>query len=154
MSAVIKTLTPFVEQDVLLEALSSLGVECHVKNNLIMTDRVDYQGTQHFQINDGVYQLVHDSDELQGRLISDSLSNKYTAVKQFLGELEIAYKSTYQLKLTRAEEAERLKMERARQARVAEARGKAIAQAKEQGYSVKESHVNGKIKLVLTRTSH
>jgi len=154
LSAVIKTLTPFIEQDILLEALTSLDVEYQVKDSLIITDRVDYQGHQKFQLRNGKYHLIHDSDELNGRLSSNTLSNKYISVKNFLSKLEIAYKSEYQKKLERIAEAERIRMEEAKKEYVQATKAKAIAQAKAQGYSVKESKVNGQIKLVLTRMGH
>ena len=154
MSAVIKTLTPFIEQDVLLDALMSLDVECHVINNRIITNRSDYQGKQHFQLHNGKYHLVHDSDDIGGYLTSNIFNKQYIPIKQFLSELEVAYQSFYELKLARVAEAERIKMEKIKREYVEETKAKAIAQAKEQGFSVKESRVNGKIKLVLTRMGH
>ena len=154
MSAVIKTLTPFIEQDILLKALTSLDVEWHVKNGLIITNRVDYQGHQQFQFINGKYHLIHDSDELGGDIYSRLHSNRYLPIKEFLSKLEGAYKSAYDIKLKRIAEAERIKMEAAKKEYVAATKAKAIAQAKAKGYSVKESKVNGKIKLVLTRMGH
>lgn len=154
MSAIIKTLTPFTEQDVLIEALSSLDVECQVNNNRIVTNRSDYQGVQYFELGEGVYRFSHDSDELNGRLNSQIMSKKYMPVKSFLGQLERAYKAAYQAKIMRIEKAERLRMEQIRLDRVEATRLEAIAKAKKQGFAVKESRCNGKIKLVLTRTSY
>jgi hypothetical protein len=153
MSVVVKTLTPLTEQDVLIEALSSLGVDCQVRNNRISTNRSDSQGVQYFELDKGVYRLTHDSDELWGRLNSQMLSQQYSPVKIFLGQLEGAYKKVYQAKLLRIEEAERLRLEQERLAQIEATRSKAIAKAKQQGFAVKESRSNGKIKLVLTRTS-
>lgn len=154
MSAVIKTLTPFIEQDILLEALNSLNVEYHVNNGLIITNRVDYQGHQQFQFTNGKYHLIHDSDEFGGRLSRNTLNNDYQPIKQFLSKLEGAYKSVYQKKMERIAETERIRMEEAKKKYVQATKEKAIAQAKTQGYSIKESEVNGKIKLVLTRMGH
>ena len=152
MSAVIKTLTPFTEQDILLEALAAMGVTANLQGNRIMTQRTDYQGQQYFQRIDGSYRLVHDSDELNGRVISNSLKAGYTPVKRFLEKLEAAYKTAYYKKLERIAEAERQRLEQERQARVEKTRLEAIAKAKAQGYTIRETRKNGKIQLVLTRT--
>jgi len=152
MSVVIKTLTPFTECDVLIEALASLNVSTTVSGVKIITDRRDYQGLQHFIWNGDVYVFRHDSDELGGRIINNAIHRQYTPTRQFLSKLEIAYKTAYQLHLARLAEAERLRLEQERLARVEAVRSNAIAKAKAQGYRVKEQKKNGKIQLVLTRT--
>jgi len=152
MSVVIKTLTPFTECDVLIEALASLNVSTTVSGVKIITDRRDYQGLQHFIWNGDVYVFRHDSDELGGRIINNAIHRQYTPTRQFLSKLEIAYKTAYQLHLARLAEAERLRLEQERLARVEAVRANAIAKAKAQGYRVKEQKKNGKIQLVLTRT--
>ena len=152
MSVVIKTLTPFTECDVLIEALASLNVSTTVSGVKIITDRRDYQGLQHFIWNGDVYVFRHDSDELGGRIVNNAIHRQYTPTRQFLSKLEIAYKTAYQLHLARLAEAERLRLEQERLARVEAVRSNAIAKAKAQGYRVKEQKKNGKIQLVLTRT--
>ncbi|OCH25835.1 hypothetical protein [Aliivibrio sp. 1S128] len=152
MSVVIKTLTPFTECDVLIEALTSLNVSTIVNGINIVTDRHDYQGQQCFVWNGDTYLFQYDSDELNGRIVNNAIHRQYTPTRQFLSKLEIAYKTAYQLHLARLAEAERLRLEQERLARVEAVRVKAIAKAKAQGYRVKEQKKNGKIQLVLTRT--
>jgi hypothetical protein len=165
MSAVIKTLTPFTEQDVLIEALEELGVSTQVYDKVlnvshggglfdgdILTDRSDYYGVQHFRLINGVYQLRHDSSEMNGRVIDRSLAKGYTKVSQFLNHLESEYKKSYQRKLERVAEEERQRLERERLALIEVRRKSAIEKAEAQGYRVKEQRKNGKIQLVLTRT--
>lgn len=153
MSAVIKTLTPFTEQDLLEEALGKLGVGVSVRGQTLVTSRVDDWGQQSFVWNGKTYQLVHDSDESwTGSMIINSMHRKYTPVKQFLRLLETEYKAAYTAKLERIAEAERQRLEQERLARVEAARVEAIEKARAQGYQVKEQRANGKIQLVLTRT--
>jgi len=152
MSVVVKTLTPFTECNVLIEALASLNVSTTVNGNNIITDRHDYQGQQCFVWNGSAYLFQYDSDELRGRVINNAIHRQYTPTRQFLSQLELAYKAAYQQHLTRLEEAEKQRLEQERLARVEAVRVNAIAKAKAQGYRVKEQKKNGKIQLVLTRT--
>ncbi|MGR6837730.1 hypothetical protein ACU5DF_00960 [Aliivibrio wodanis] len=152
MSVVIKTLTPFAECDVLIEALASLNVTATVNGRNIITDRHDYQGQQRFIWNGDTYLFRYDSDELGGRIVNNAIHRQYTPTRQFLSQLEITYKTAYKLHLTRLAEAEKQRLEQERLARVEAARVNAIAKAKAQGYRVKEQKKNGKIQLVLTRT--
>lgn len=154
MSAVIKTLTPFTELDVLVEALELIGVETIINGNRIETDRKDYQGRQYFIKDKDVYRLSHDSEELRGRMISHAINKKYIPVQKFLTELEKAYKTAWQNKLERIEEEERKRMEKKRQERVEKTRLQAIERAKKQGFRVRETRKNGNIQLVLTRTTY
>ncbi|PVZ68915.1 hypothetical protein [Pelagibaculum spongiae] len=152
MSAVIKTLTPFTEQDVLLDALRNLGVSTTIMGTTIVTDRNDYQGAQKFIWNGNVYQFSYDSDELGGQIIRNSMTKGYVRVSQFLTATETEYRNAFQRKLAHIAEEDRQRLERERLTRVEAARNKAIEKAKSQGYRVKEQRNNGKIQLVLTRT--
>lgn len=152
MSVVVKTLTPFTQCDVLIEALTLLNVSTTVNGNSIITDRHDYQGQQRFVWNGNAYLFQYDSDELRGRVINNAIHRQYTPTRQFLSQLELAYKAAYQQHLTRLEEAEKQRLEQERLARIEVVRVNAITKAKAQGYRVKEQKKNGKIQLVLTRT--
>ncbi|MFC6670775.1 hypothetical protein [Marinobacterium aestuariivivens] len=168
MSAVIKTLTPFTSQILLLEALEEVGAEPQLLDSAtmlrelrhrgglqvgdILTNRRDYNGLQHFRRVGEVYQLRHDADEFNGSIISRLQDRKYRSVTDFLAQLEGAYKNAHQRLLQRLAEEERQRLEQERVARVEATRLKAIERAKAQGYSVKEHRANGKIQLVLTRT--
>ena len=61
MSVVVKTLTPFTECNVLIEALASLNVSTTVNGTNIITDRHDYQGQQRFVWNGNAYLFSRES---------------------------------------------------------------------------------------------
>ncbi|WP_281221850.1 hypothetical protein [Photobacterium sanguinicancri] len=166
MSAVIKTTTPFTIQEVLLSALVKLGAEpvsitaenihrfrqrSNVTIGDIITNRRDYNGLQLFCFNGDVWQLQHDQDEYATRIVS-ATQKQYQSVNRFLNELNVAYQSCYQVHLDNIAELERQRIEQERIDRVEVTRQQAIVKAKEQGYSVKEKHIRGKIQLVLTRS--
>ena len=167
MSAVIKTVTPFVIEEVLIEALLVVGAE-PVKitpSNLqavshrgglvvgdILTNRSDFYGPQHFRQNGDHWILRHDSSEMNGRVSSMLTGKHYSKVGRFLEEVGSAYESTYAKHLEKLAEQERIRLEEERKARVEATRQQAIAKAKSQGYSVKETtNSKGQIQLVLTR---
>jgi hypothetical protein len=169
MSAVIKTVTPFTEQLVLIEALEALGAEPVLITNEeqlnryrhrqlfqigdIVTNRDDYFGAQHFRREHGSWNLRHDSDQMSGRVVSRIGNRHYAPVVSFLSELEVEYRCAYDLYVERLAEEERQKLERERVARVEATREQAIRKAREQGYSIKETRIKGKIQLVLTRST-
>lgn len=169
MSAVIKTVTPFVIESVLIEALTDVGAEPvkvtqevlsthHHRGGLhlgdILTNRSDYYGSQHFHLEKDRWILRHDSSEMGGRITTQSATSKqYKKVGLFLEELAKSYDWAYQRHLSIIAEQERLRLEEERKARVENTRQQAINKAKAQGYSVKESRTSkGQIQLVLTRT--
>ncbi|HIM98360.1 MAG TPA: hypothetical protein EYM57_10780 [Gammaproteobacteria bacterium] len=167
MSAVIKTTTPFVIEEVLIEALESVGAEPVLVTSVnqktfnhrgglaigdILTNRSDYYGPQHFRMVSGRWILRHDSSEMSGRVSSALAGKTYSRVGRFLDEIETAYEKAYQGYLDRVAEQERLRLEEERKARVEATRQQAIAKARSQGYSVKETtNSKGQIQLVLTR---
>lgn len=167
MSAVIKTATPFINKDILLQALKNIGCNFKLQGNEILTDRNDYYGIQMFSLNNGRYVFLHDSSAENGspymNLTRDypwgNIKNQqYKSVSEFLKSVENEYQSLYQKKL---EEAERLRLEeeikRLEQERLAfieKQKSTIIERAKEQGYSIKEENVKGKIKLVLVRNTY
>lgn len=167
MSAVIQTATPFIIQEVLLEALAVLESEPMVvtaenvnsfrrRNNIyigdIVTNREDYNGVQHFRKKDDRWQLVHDQDEYGAKVNSRLAARQYVPITRFLFELNTAYETAYTLYLERIEEQARQRLEQERIARVEATRLQAIERARSQGYSVKETRNKGKIQLVLTRS--
>lgn len=147
MSAVIKTATPFIDLECLCEALSAVGCGFHIQGNKVITDRKDVRlGFQEFQKdNFGRYALF-----------AYSHSDRNQA--EFIRLVENEYKNIYQKKL---EEAERLRLEeeikRLEQERLAfidKQKTTIIERAKEQGYSIKEENIKGKVKLVLVRNTY
>ena len=163
MSAVIKTTTPFVLETALYQALIKLGCEPQYvcQNNIndfiglnniecgdIATNRVDYNGHQHFRKQGELWVLRHDSDQYNARVLG---SKHYKKVAEFLSELEQEYLCEYERHLEELAELERKEIEEQRKARVEATRQQAIAKAQAQGYSVKEKHINGKVQLVCIR---
>ncbi|MDY6977741.1 MAG: hypothetical protein SVW51_16320 [Pseudomonadota bacterium] len=166
MSAVITTATPFTIQDVLVNALDVLGYEPTIvtidnvstfnhSNPLqvsdIITNRIDYYGHQYFRLVNDQWVLLHDSSEMNGRLVSKT-SKQYQSVGLFLKELSAEYTKQYSIYLEYIAELEKQRIEAERKARVEKTRKRAIERAKAQGYVVKEKHINGKIQLVCSRT--
>lgn len=167
MSAVIKTVTPFVIEEVLMEALQAVGAEpvkittsslrtVSHRGGLvvgdILTNRSDYYGPQHFRLEGDRWILCHDSSEMNGRISNRLAEKHYSKVGCFLEEIGSAYEVAYQGYLARIAEQERIRLQEERKARVEATRQQAIAKAKDQGYSVKETtNSKGQIQLVLTR---
>lgn len=140
MSAVIKTITPFIDLECLCEALTSVGCGFRIQENHIITDRKDVRlGFQTFQKdNYGKYVLL-------------AYSHTDNNQADFIRIVEKEYNTIYQTKL---EEAERLRLEQERLAFIEKQRATIIERAKEQGYSIKEEKVKGKIKLVLIKNTY
>ena len=149
MSAVLRLSTPFVEKDLLVEALQSIDAFLKVDlNGGIQTKRNDDRGQQTFILtSQGHYIFQYDSD-----------SDRYPfglpkmPVQQFMQQVEKAYVSAQQKKLERLAEEERIRVEEERKARVDKVRREAIMKAKNQGYAVRETRKGDQIQLVLTRT--
>lgn len=166
MSAVIKTATPFIIEEVLLEALSAIGAEPEIiKDNStahqqrsvlhigdIVTNRSDYNGRQAFRFVHDRWVLIHDADEMSAHVASKLADKKYIPVTQFIHQLSNAYNLAYQHYIHKLEEQKRLALEAERVARVEATRLQTIAKAHAQGYAVKETRTSqGQIQLVLTR---
>jgi len=157
VSSVVKTLTPFLNRELLLQALDAACCKYTEHGNDILTDRVDFRGNQKFVLENGRYRFWHDSHE---RLTNWSAfdARAYKPVSSFLGEVERQYNEMYRRKLEELEkqrlEEERLRLERERQEFVEKQRAAVIARAKEKGYAVREEKAKGKIKLVLVRTTY
>jgi hypothetical protein len=162
MSAVVKTITPFINKEMLLHALDCVNCKYTVSGNTIITERIDYRGNQKFILDNGKFTFQHDSDMWR-------TFNKNNSVSSFLEAVEKEYNRIYAEKLAELElirqeqlaEQERIRLEeemkRIEQERIAyvEKQKQAIIQkAKEQGYSVQEKKINNKIKLILRRNTY
>jgi len=154
MSAVIKTVTPFTSQDLLLEALDELGVGCRVEGNQIITDRQDYYGHQIFELsNNGAFHFQHDSSaEITNYRWRAINFREWKTVTHFLEAVDQAYKNAYGRMLDQLAEEERLREEEKKRKYVEDVRQETIARAQAQGYAIKETKQGEKIQLVLTRT--
>jgi len=158
MSYKAKTLTPFVDKKILLEAMDNLNISYReANNNIIIQNILDYQGQQYFTLNNMRYQYVHDSN-----------SN----VNKFLAEIEKEYKSIHNklikkiMELEKRKEEERIKkelerlrkeqeeMERKRVELIENNKKMIKEKAKKMGYKVKETVKDGKVKMVLVRRTY
>jgi len=163
MSSIVKTITPFLNRELLLQALDS--VRC----------RYTIQGNEIVMNEDQRQRFIWDSIFGRFRLSYYSHNYKESDFKElkeihgFLVPLEQSYNELYRKKIEELEklrleaeaeaerkrlEEERLRLERERQEYVEKQRTHIIAKAKEKGYSVREEKAKGKIKLVLVRTTY
>jgi flagellar biosynthesis GTPase FlhF len=234
-----KTITPFINKDLLRQALTAVGCNHSVQGNTIVTERKDYYGNQKFEFINGRYTYVHESNagtsygwrsnvDISVRDFLTRVENEYNAIsRRQQEELERKRLEAERLRLEaerRQEEAERKRLEAEKQRaeaerkrleaekrkaeaekkRLEEERRRAeeeqrrqeeevrraeeekrrleeerrlaeeelrrleeerrtyvekqrqtiIANAKSQGYDVREEHVENKIKLVLVRTTY
>ncbi|MBN2890941.1 MAG: hypothetical protein JXL97_03665 [Bacteroidales bacterium] len=176
MSAVVKTITPFINKEMLLQALDCLNFKYTIYVNEIVTERVDFYGNQKFVFLNGRYNFVHDSSSNDGASYMINRypwgnidKQEYKGVSTFLQSVEKEYNRIYAEKLAELErirqeqlaEQERIRLEeemkRIEQERIAyveKQKQTIIQKAKEQGYSVQEKKVNNKIKLILHRNTY
>lgn len=147
MSAVIKTATPFIDLECLCKALESVGCGFRVEGNKVITNRQDVRlAFQEFQKdNFGRYALF-------------AYSHTDRNQADFIRLVEKQYNDIYQKKLEELElkrlEEEKKQLEQERLAFIDKQKTTIIERAKEQGYSIKEENIKGKIKLVLVRNTY
>ena len=137
MSCLVKTTTPFISQEILLEALEKCGYNYEIKNDKIYIPSLHKYRNTYFKFVNGKYILNY-----------DSWNND---ISSFLIKVEKSYNNVYEIKLK--EEAERLERERLA---YIESQKKAImekakAKAKAKGYRVMETKKDNKIQLTLVR---
>ena len=170
MSAVVKTVTPFIDKECLLKALDNLGIKYTIKQNEIVTERVDYYGNQKFIYQDGRYKFQHDSSANRQNYRWRNLNfKKWKTVSSFLEAVEKEYNKFYAEKIAELErlkqealaeqerirlEQEQKRIEEERKAFVEKQKQAIIEKAKARGYTVKEKKVGNKIKLVLVRHTY
>jgi hypothetical protein len=159
MSAIVKTITPFIDKEILLQALDAIGCKYTLIGDEIITERIDYYGNQKFVLVNGRYVFQHDSSANRVVYPWRNLNFKeYNTVRDFLAAVESKYIYLYNKKIEELEkqrqEEERIRMENERKAFVEKQKQNIIAKAKEKGYSVKEENVKGKIKLILVRNTY
>lgn len=157
MSSIVKTTTPFINRELLCEALKAIGCKYDIHGNTILTDRQDYFGRQKFELINGRFAFLHDSDA--GRYLWGNINGQqYKTVSDFLKQVENAYNESYRKRLEELEhlrlEAERKRLEQERLEFVEKQKQTIIAKAKAQGYSIREERVKDKTKLVLVRNTY
>jgi len=152
MSSIVKTVTPFLNKELLVQALDSVGCGYTINENEIIMSQ---DKRQRF-IWDKVFGRFKFS--YYSRNYRESDFKELKEIHKFLGPLEQSYNELYRKKIEELErlrlEEERLRLERERQEYVEKQRAHIIAKAKEKGYSVREEKAKGKIKLVLVRVTY
>ena len=166
MSSVVKTRTPFLNQLILTKALAAVGCSYTVNGNTIITNRVDYRGNQQFVFENGKYFFRHEDGDYGLRQYG---TERRQSTHSFMTTVEKEYNALYKRQLEELErkrlgaiaEAERRKaeeekqrLERERTEYVAQQKAAIIAKAHEQGYDIRETVVDNKIKLVLVQTTY
>jgi hypothetical protein len=159
MSAVVKTITPFIHKDCLCQALDDLEVNYSINKQSIVTERKDYAGFQKFVFEKGQYQYQHDADANRVGFSSYSKNIKsWKTTTAFLKAVESKYRVIYSKLLEELEQKrldeERKKIEEERKTFVENRRKGIIEKAKAQGYSVQEKKVKNKIKLILVKNTY
>ncbi len=155
MSAVVRTLTPFIDKQILMLALQSLGFKYSLQGEDIMTERVDYYGEQKFVWANGQYLFQHDSSATRQQYKWRNLNVKeYKTVGSFLEAVEKEYSFHYHRILEEAELKRQEELELQRKAYVQQQKESILQKAKEQGYDVKEKLVGTKIQLVLVKHTY
>lgn len=132
MSCRVKTATPFINKEILLESLEECGYEYKIKGENIDIPALHKYRNTYFELKNGKYVLIHED---------------FNDISSFLQKVEKSYNNVYERKLK--EEAERLERERIA---YIESQKKAIMEkAKAKGYRVMEVKKDKKIQLTLVR---
>jgi len=166
MSAIVKTITPFINKEMLLQALECVGCAYKLPDNQTISLGNNYR-SQKFVWNKGRYFLQHAGNY---QLVEwGTYTKKYKPVSSFLQSVEKEYNRIYSEKLAELErirleeiaEQERIRLEeemkRIEQERLAyieKQKQTIIQKAREQGYSVQEKKVKNKVKLILRRNTY
>lgn len=173
MSSIVKTITPFIDKEILCQALKECGCQYQDQGLEILTDRHDYYGLQKFQLQLGRYVYLHDSSAENMRFgphypWGNIDQQQYKTVSAFLEAVEKHYNEIYQRRLAEIElaklraaeeerrrlEEEKIRLENERKAFVEKQKSAIIQKAKAKGYYVKEEKIKNKIKLVLVKRTY
>jgi hypothetical protein len=167
MSAIVKTATPFLNKELLLQALENIGCKYTLQGNDILTDRIDYYGIQKFSFLNGRYVFLHDSSAEYNSPYMNASRNypwgninnqQYKSVSEFLQAVGEEYEKLYQKKLEELErqrlEEEQKRLEQERLAYIENLTNQITQKAKEEGYTIKKEKVKGKVKIVLTKNTY
>jgi DNA-binding transcriptional regulator YhcF (GntR family) len=148
MSSRVKTVMPFINKEILCRALTAVGCGYAINGNTITTARKDYTGKQLFELINGRYAFVHETNDKTR--YPDRWKRIDTEIMDFLAKVEKEYNAIYRQQT----EEERRRLEEERRAFVEKQRQTVIANAKAEGYDVREERLENKIKLVLVRTTY
>jgi len=167
MSAIVRTVTPFLNKELLLQALKNIGCKYTLEGNDILTDRKDYYGIQKFSFSNDRYVFLHDSSAEYNSPYMNASRNypwgninnqEYKSVSEFLQAVGEEYEKLYQKKLEELErqrlEEEQKRLEQEKLAFIENLTNKITQKAKEEGYTIKKEKVKDKVKIVLTRNTY
>lgn len=158
MSCVVKTLTPFIDKEILYAALAECGCQCTVQGEKIITNITDVRiGFQTFERDkSGKYVLLAYSHTDQNQIgFVNRVETRYNALCQKrLEEIELERQKAAAEAERKRLEGKKIRLENERKAFVEKQRTSIIEKAQAKGYSVKETKVNNKIKLVLVRHTY
>lgn len=143
MSAIIKTLTPFIDLDSLCKALEHIGCKYTVVNDVITTHRPN-------QINNST-EFRKDSF---GKYSYFEYSRQDKQQLEFIRSLENHYNIYYKIKIEELEREEKIRIEKERLDFIEKQTNIIIERATEQGYSIKKEKINGKTKLILVKNTY
>lgn len=158
MSCVVKTLTPFIDKEILCQALEKVGCKCTVQREKIITDRRDIRlGFQTFE-KDGIGKYVllaySHTDQNQAGFVAEVEKHYNLIYQKKMEELELARQRAIAEAERKRLEEEARRLEEERKAFVENQRKSIIQKAEEKGYYVKEEKVKNTIKLVLVKRTY
>jgi len=159
MSAIVKTLTPFIDRELLLNSLDDLSISYSERDMNIVTERVDYFGNQIFVWDGLSYTFQHDSDaNMRMSQLTGENIHELSRVSDFLSALDEKYRINYSKKVIELEklrlEEEKKRIEKAQKAYVEKQKKKIIEKAKSKGYKVTEKKKGNKTQLVLVKYTY
>jgi hypothetical protein len=152
MSAIVQSLTPFTDKEVLLQALTSIAVAHKEINGEILTERGDYFGNQRFVHRNNQYYFQYDAEE-QAVMYQQNFK-EWKNTDSFLKALEEKYIQLYQAKLEKMGETEKQKTEAKKKEYILEQEKKIQEKAKALGYKVeKRVEKDNTVQFVLVKRS-
>jgi hypothetical protein len=168
MSAIVRSLTPFLNQEQLLEALESLECQCTVQQDQItVTGGLNlrlYNKPVFKRTIDGKFMLLHERSpeikkflkQLEGAYIKAGKEYKRKLQElKILAEQEEVLSKQREIELKKQElEQKEKERELAKQAYVQQQKAEIIRKAKEQGYEVKEYKKGNNIQLQLVKVTY
>jgi len=154
MSAIVKSMvTPFLNREILLQALENIGCKFSLDKEEIIIHNV--RNVQSFSFSNSRYVLKYTNRGIPWGNINNQ---EYKSVSEFLQAVGKEYDKLYQKKLEELErqrlEEEQKRLEQERLAYIENLTNQITQKAKEEGYTIKKEKVKDKVKIVLTRNTY
>ena len=102
MSSVVITFTPFINMELLLKSLDSVGCKYQVQGTTIFTDRKDYYENQKFVLQNDRYMFVHE-EHAESYSWGNINMQQYKSSSSFIAAAGEAYKRIYAKQLEELE---------------------------------------------------